>query len=89
VQAIFPELVSADVTKYAQAVQQLVVGCALAIDKGLMQEKTAVQLIAAVASRLGVEIDAEKELEKARAELAITIGGKTYELVEKDAAAAP
>ncbi len=70
VQAIFPELVSADITKYAQAVQQLVVGCALAIDKGLMQQKTAVQLVAAVASRLGVEIDAEKELEAAKAELA-------------------
>ena len=70
VQAIFPELVSADVTKYAQAVQQLVVGCALAIEKGLMQDKTAVQLIAAVASRLGVEIDAEKELKAAQGELA-------------------
>lgn len=70
VQAIFPELVSADLTKYAQALQQLVVGCALAIDKGLMQDKTAVQLIAAVASRFGVEIDAEKELEQAKEELA-------------------
>ena len=70
VQAIFPELVTEDVTKYAAAAQQLVVGCVLAIDKGLMSQETAVQLIAAVASRLGVDIDAKQELESAQAELA-------------------
>lgn len=60
--AIFPELISADIANIATALQQLIAGCALAITNKMLTMKTAVQLIASVAGRLGVEIDAEKEL---------------------------
>lgn len=69
VQAIFPELKSVDIAKYAQAVAQVVTGCAAAIDKGLMQDETAVKMIAVVAKILGVEIDAKEELARAKGEL--------------------
>lgn len=65
VEATFPEMTSRDTTKYAAALQQVVVGAALAVEKGFITKKTAVLLIAAIAGRLGVEIDAEAELEAA------------------------
>lgn len=69
-EAVFPELVSDDVKGSAQAMQQVVTACGLAIDRGLMSEKTALLLIGAVSSNLGVEIDAEAELEAARTDAA-------------------
>lgn len=66
VEAVFPEMTARDTTKYAAALGQVVVGCATAIEQGLMTDDTAVQLIAAVAGRLGVEIDAAAELATAR-----------------------
>jgi len=70
VEAVFPELTVRDTTKYAAALQQVVVAVALAIEKGLMTEATALKIIIAIAGRLGVEFDAEAELKAAQAEAA-------------------
>lgn len=66
VQVNFPELTARDTTRYAAALQQVVVATGLAIDKGLLTEESAVQLIAAIATQLGQKIDPVAELEKAR-----------------------
>jgi len=70
VKAVFPELTVRDTTKYAAALQQVVVAVALAIERGLMTELTALKIINSVAGRLGVEIDAAAELKAAQAEAA-------------------
>jgi len=70
VEAVFPELTVSDTTKYAAALQQVVVAVALAIERGLMTEATALKIINAVAGRLGVEFDAETELKAAQVERA-------------------
>jgi len=70
VEAGFPEMTARDTTKYAAALQQIVTAVGLALDRGLLTEPTAVALINAIAGRLGVEIDAETELEAARQEAA-------------------
>lgn len=70
VEAIFPEMTAKDTTKYAAALQQAVVAVGLAMDKGLITQATAVRIINAIAGRLGVEIDGEKELIAARKEKA-------------------
>lgn len=66
-EALFPELTSRDTTAWAAALQQVVAGTALAIQRGLMTDDTAVRLVEAIAGRLGVEYDAAEELEAARA----------------------
>lgn len=68
VEAVLPEITSTDTTKYAMALQQVVVAVALAIDKGLLTEATALRMINAIAERLGIEFDAEAELATARKE---------------------
>jgi len=70
VKANFPDLAVQDTSKYAMAFQQTVVAAALAVDKGMLSEKTAVATIATVAIRLGQEIDPEAELKAAKEELA-------------------
>ena len=62
VEAMFPEMTARDTTKYASALQQVVVGVAMAVEKGYITKKTALRMIAAIAGRLGVEIDVEAEL---------------------------
>jgi hypothetical protein len=69
VTAEFPEMTMRDITGYATALQQLVTACATAIGAGLLTELTAVRLIGSIAQRLGMKIDAEKELKDAQAEL--------------------
>lgn len=64
----FPELTSSDTTRYAAALQQVVVAVEMAVGAGYMSKQTAVQLISAVAGRLGVEVDAAQELEDAQEE---------------------
>lgn len=64
VEAIFPEMTAKDTSKYAAALQQVVVGASIAVEKGLMTEETAIKLINAIAGRLGIEIDASEELKK-------------------------
>jgi hypothetical protein len=66
--AEFPELVSEDVSRYATALAQSVSAVAAAVDEGLMTRRDAVRLVAMLAGRLGVEIDAEATLEEAEAE---------------------
>ena len=70
-QAVFPELAAADIAGNATALQQVVTACGLALDRELVTKKLALQLIDTVAGRLGVEIDAEKELEAASEEAAM------------------
>ena len=62
----FPELSAKDTTKYASALQQVVVACQLAINGGLMTDETALQIILSITGRLGVEFDAKTELEAAK-----------------------
>jgi len=63
--AIFPELTTRDTSAYAAALQQVVTAVSVAVERGLMSKGTAVALIGSVAGRLGVEIDAQAELEAA------------------------
>lgn len=66
VEAVFPEMTAKDTSKYAAALQQVIVGVAIGVEKGLMTEETAIKLINAIAGRLGVEMDAAEELKNAR-----------------------
>lgn len=66
VQAVFPELVVRDTTKWAAALQQTAAALVIAVDRGLLTEETAVKLLAVIAGRLGVEIDPADELAAAR-----------------------
>lgn len=66
VEAIFPEMTAKDTSKYAAALQQVIVGVGIGVEKGLMTEDTAIKLINAIAGRLGVEIDAAEELKNAK-----------------------
>jgi hypothetical protein len=63
----FPELTARDTTRYASALQHVIVAAGLAIDKGLLTDETAVLLIAAIAQQLGTKIDPADELARARA----------------------
>ena len=71
----WPELTAKDTTKFAAALQQIVAAIAIAVADGLMQRETAVRLIATMATRLGVEIDIEAELDAAAGE-AVERGGQ-------------
>jgi hypothetical protein len=66
--AVFPELTHRDTSVYAAALQQAVVAVGIAVEKKLMTEETAVLTITAFLGRIGLEIDAREELEKARNE---------------------
>lgn len=68
--AQFPELTARDTTKYASALQQVIAGAILAIDRNLLSEASAVALIALVAAQLGLEVDPATELEAVRADAA-------------------
>jgi hypothetical protein len=84
VEAIFPEMTAKDTTKYAAALQQAVVAVGLALDKGLITQATAVRIINSIAGRLGVEIDADSELEAARGEAAEMAAEDVFSTVEVD-----
>ncbi|MFZ4701870.1 MAG: hypothetical protein ACOYMG_17630, partial [Candidatus Methylumidiphilus sp.] len=68
VECAWPEMSPNDTTKYASALQQVVVACGLAMDKNLLSPDTALHIINSVSGRLGVEIDAESELARAALE---------------------
>lgn len=68
VEAIFPEMTAKDTSKYAAALQQVVVGSYLAVEKQLITKETAVKIINAIAGRLGIEIDADYELAQVKKE---------------------
>lgn len=77
-EAVFPEMTARDTTKYAAALAQVAAAVAMAMEAGLMTEETAVAIVASVAGRLGVEIDPEEELEKARQAKATRQAGDTF-----------
>ncbi|GAA5784692.1 hypothetical protein [Chitiniphilus shinanonensis] len=58
----FPEMVARDTSRYAAALQQVIAAVSIAVTAKLMTEATAIAVIAAVASRLGVEIEPADEL---------------------------
>lgn len=60
----FPEMTAKDISRYATSIQQVVVACNLAITEGLMSKKIAIELVAKIADRLGVEIDVELEFDE-------------------------
>lgn len=68
--AVFPELTARDTSKYAVALQQIVVACVQAVNGGVMSDDTAVRLIAMMADALGIEIDPAEELDLARKDAA-------------------
>jgi hypothetical protein len=68
--AEFPELTAKDTTKWAAALQQVSASMVIAIGQGLITQETAVRMIGAIAERLGVQFDAEKELEEAQTQAA-------------------
>jgi hypothetical protein len=65
----FPEMTVKDTTKYASALQQVAAAVIILVDRGLIPEQEAVNLVAELAGRLGVEFDPEEALETAKAEL--------------------
>ncbi|RIX47447.1 MAG: hypothetical protein D3M94_07180 [Rhodocyclales bacterium GT-UBC] len=68
VAAVFPEMISRDTSRFAAALQQVVNAAAMAVDRKFISSKMALQLIAAVAAQLGVEIDVEAALADAQDE---------------------
>ncbi len=67
-ECIWPELTAKDTTKYASALQQVTAASVMAITQGLITEVLALKQINAISGRLGVEFDAEAELDAARKE---------------------
>ena len=72
VQAEWPEMVASDITKYAAALQQVAAAASMVVSEGFMTKRTAVAIIEKIAGRLGVEFDAQEELDKALEEYAKT-----------------
>lgn len=68
VEAVFPELTARDTTKWASALQQTASALTIAIADNLLTRATATELLAAIAGRLGVEIDAAAEIGRAQDE---------------------
>lgn len=67
VRAVFPELVSRDLSKFTTALAQIVTAVAAAVDAGLMTDELALRHVQAISAMLGIEYDVEAELAKARA----------------------
>jgi len=76
--AIFPELVSADLSKLGAAFSQVVVGCAAALMNGFLSKKTCIEMIGSIAGRFGLEIDPQAELEQAVKDLADAKAADVY-----------
>lgn len=58
----WPEMVARDIAKYASALNDVTQAASAAIAARLLSRKTAIEMIEAVAGRLGVSFDAEAEL---------------------------
>lgn len=87
-EARFPEMVVRDTTKYASALQQVVFAVIQAGERGFVSERTGVALIGLVASRLGMEIDPEEELQAAREDAARRAEEESFADLPEDEAAA-
>lgn len=79
---VMPEMTAKDTTKYASALQQLTSALVILIQQQLLTEQTALQFIASVAKKLGVDFDAKTELESAREKQKDTENKDVYQ--EKD-----
>lgn len=66
----WPEMTTKDTTRYATALQQVIMAAADAMEAGLIGEKTALNIIATIAAQLGVDINVEAELLLAKEDLA-------------------
>lgn len=78
VEAIFPEITARDTTKWAAALQQVASALLIAIGNKLMSRETAVKLLAAIAGRLGIEFDADAELQAVEQEAAAAAAADVY-----------
>lgn len=90
VEAVFPELTARDTTKWAAALQQVATAMLVMVNAKLISRATAVKMLATVAGRLGVEIDAEDELANAEQDAATKAANDAFNGLTptKDAAAA-
>ncbi len=70
VKAVFPEMTARDTSKYAGALGQVAAAVVMLIDRGLVTEAAGLQMVDAVASQLGVEMDCAQVLDDARTEKA-------------------
>lgn len=70
----WPEFTAKDTTKYATALQQTTAAVAQGMAEGILTRATALRMVAAIAERLGVEIDEEAELDAALGERAAAGG---------------
>jgi len=75
---VMPEMTAKDTTKYASALQQLTSALVILIKQKLLTEQTALQFIATVAKKLGVDFDASTELENAKENQAKAKEGDVY-----------
>lgn len=63
VEAVFPELTAKDTTKWAAALQQVAAAMMVLVSSQMITRATAVKLLSTIAGRLGVDFDADAELE--------------------------
>ncbi len=59
----WPEMVAKDTTRYASALQQVTQAVSQGISEQLLSRETGLKIIQSIAGRLGVEFDADTELE--------------------------
>lgn len=77
-EVVWPELSARDTTKYAAALQQVVAAAVMAINEGLITRTLALEHIAVLSGRLGVEFDPEAELAAAQQEAATRAQDDVY-----------
>lgn len=68
--ADWPELVDRDLTRHTTALQQTAAAGVVAIDRGLLSEETVTRVLAVLIERLGIEVDPDAELKRAREAMA-------------------
>jgi hypothetical protein len=84
VRAEFPELTARDTSKYAAALQQVVVAAVAAVDRGMLSRETAVMLVGLVSAQLGLEIDPATEIGKIEAERTAAAEADVFRLPPDD-----
>jgi hypothetical protein len=62
----WPDLETRDVSRFAAAIQQVIAACVQSIEANLLTHETALQIVAAIAKQLDVEIDVNSEFTKAK-----------------------
>ena len=77
-------MVERDMSRHSSSLQQTTAAVVVALDRGLVSEGLALRIIASVAERLGVEIDPDEELEKARGEASERAEADTFPAPPED-----